>query len=206
MPLQALLLRDPSTPVAARDERRHDQLRPATSAGDAAKAFERYDLVSAPVVDDRGKLVGRLTVDAVMDVLRDESNLRALQARRPERGRGSVCRARGTARATAGRGSASTSSPRSSPHASSASSKSAIQQLAALAALMPIVASIGGNTGNQTMALVIRALAVDQIQPRRRAAAAAQGAGRQPAERRACGACSSGSSRSRSTRTSRSGW
>jgi magnesium transporter len=41
----------------------------------------------------------------------------------------------------------------------------AIEELAALAALMPIVASIGGNTGNQTMALVIRALAVDRIQP-----------------------------------------
>jgi magnesium transporter len=41
----------------------------------------------------------------------------------------------------------------------------AIQQLAALAALMPIVASIGGNTGNQTMALVVRGLAVGQIQP-----------------------------------------
>jgi magnesium transporter len=40
-----------------------------------------------------------------------------------------------------------------------------IQQMASLAALMPIVASIGGNTGNQTMALMIRALAVDQIQP-----------------------------------------
>ena len=42
--------------------------------------------------------------------------------------------------------------------------ESAIQQLAALAALMPIVASIGGNTGNQTMTLVIRGLAINQIQ------------------------------------------
>ena len=42
--------------------------------------FERYDLVSAPVIDNRGKLVGRLTVDAVMDVLRDESSLQALAA------------------------------------------------------------------------------------------------------------------------------
>jgi magnesium transporter len=40
-----------------------------------------------------------------------------------------------------------------------------IQQLASLAALMPIVASIGGNTGNQTMALVIRGLALDRITP-----------------------------------------
>ena len=36
----------------------------------AVKAFERYDLVSAPVMDDRGKLVGRLTVDTVMDLAR----------------------------------------------------------------------------------------------------------------------------------------
>ena len=42
-----------------------------------------------------------------------------------------------------------------------------IQQLAALAALMPIVASIGGNTGNQTMALVIHSLGTEQIQPER---------------------------------------
>jgi magnesium transporter len=41
----------------------------------------------------------------------------------------------------------------------------AIRELAALAALMPIVASIGGNTGNQTMALVVRGLAIGQIQP-----------------------------------------
>ena len=43
--------------------------------------------------------------------------------------------------------------------------ESTIQSLVALATLMPIVASIGGNTGNQTVALVIRALALDQLQP-----------------------------------------
>ena len=40
-----------------------------------------------------------------------------------------------------------------------------IQQLVALGALMPIVASIGGNTGNQTVALVVRGLALDQLRP-----------------------------------------
>jgi hypothetical protein len=49
-------------------------------AAEATKAFERYDLVSAPVIDERGKLTGRLTVDAVMDVLRDESELREWRA------------------------------------------------------------------------------------------------------------------------------
>ena len=52
---------------------------PDDPARQAAQAFERYDLVSAPVVDERGKLVGRLTVDAVMDFLRREAELKALQ-------------------------------------------------------------------------------------------------------------------------------
>jgi magnesium transporter len=59
-----------------------------------------------------------------------------------------------------------------------------IQHVAALAALMPIVASIGGNTGNQTMTLVIRGLAVDQIQGFERQVVAAQRAARLTAERR----------------------
>ena len=41
-------------------------------AQDAAKAFERYDLVSAPVVDEQGKLVGRVTVSKVVDFIRSE--------------------------------------------------------------------------------------------------------------------------------------
>ena len=45
----------------------------------AIGVFERYDLVSAPVVDERGKLVGRLTVDAVMDFRRREAKIQALQ-------------------------------------------------------------------------------------------------------------------------------
>lgn len=49
------------------------------SLDEAVKAFERDDLVSAPVVDDSGKLVGRLTVDTVVDLARDEGDLRALE-------------------------------------------------------------------------------------------------------------------------------
>ena len=49
-------------------------LNPLDDAGDAAQAFERYDLVSAPVVDESGRLVGRLTVNEVVDVIREESD------------------------------------------------------------------------------------------------------------------------------------
>ena len=97
----------------------------------------------------------------------------------------------GTRRATAGRGWRSTSRRRSSRRASSAPSKSTIQQLVALAALMPIVASIGGNTGNQTVALVVRGLALDQITGVERLASPAQGAHRQPPQRAAVGHASS---------------
>jgi magnesium transporter len=126
------------------------------------KAFERYDLVSAPVINDRGKLVGRLTVDAAMDVLRHESELRALQhaglsgdedlfgapwssARNRWRWLGINLVTAFAASRVIGR------------------FEGAIEQLAALAALMPVVASIGGNTGNQTMALVVRALALGRV-------------------------------------------
>jgi magnesium transporter len=135
---------------------------PDDPARQAAQAFERYDLVSAPVVDERGKLVGRLTVDAVMDFLRREAELKALQ-RAGLRGEEDLF----------------------APSWDSARNRAlwlginlatafvasrviglfeeTIAGLVALATLMPIVASVGGNTGNQTVALVIRALALDQL-------------------------------------------
>src|SRR5260221_439846 len=57
-------------------------LQSGDKAQDAAKAFERYDLVSAPVVDEQGKLVGRVTVDKVVDFIRSKSESELLtQAR-----------------------------------------------------------------------------------------------------------------------------
>ena len=50
------------------------QLHPEEKADHAAQAFERYDLVSAPVVDEDGKLVGRVTVNVVLDFIRAESD------------------------------------------------------------------------------------------------------------------------------------
>jgi magnesium transporter len=162
IPIQALLVADTASSVAAIMRSEPLSFGPHDKAGDAAKAFERYDLVSAPVVDERGRLLGRLTVDAVMDVLRDESELRALQ----------------------NAGLSGDEDLFGAPWQSARNRwpwlavnlvtafvasrvigrfEGIIQQLAALAALMPIVASVGGNTGNQTMALVIRGLALDRI-------------------------------------------
>ncbi|KAG0740423.1 hypothetical protein G6F24_017022 [Rhizopus arrhizus] len=53
-------------------------LNPLDSDADAAGAFERYDLVSAPVMDDPGRLIGRVTIAAVVDVMREASQEQAL--------------------------------------------------------------------------------------------------------------------------------
>ncbi len=166
IPLPALLVQDPSTPVAGLIAEEVVSFLPHDDASTAVSAFERYDLVSAPVIDERGKLVGRLTVDAVMDVMRDASSLQALRTAGLNQDEDLFASLWDSAR---NRG------PWLAINLVTAfivsrvigQFEGIIQQLAALAALMPIVASIGGNTGNQTMALVIRSLATDQLQPDR---------------------------------------
>ena len=72
--LEALLTRDPERTVGeAMDPGALPRFRPEEKVVEAAQAFERYDLVSAPVVDDQGRLMGRLTVADMVDVIRDRS-------------------------------------------------------------------------------------------------------------------------------------
>ena len=162
VPLQALLVQAPEAPILAAMAGDTPTFGPLDPAADAVKAFERYDLVSAPVVDDRGKIVGRLTVDAAMDVMRGQADLQALRSAGLREDEDLFAPALASARnrwpwlginlVTAFIASRVIGQ-----------FEAAIGSLAPLAALMPIVASIGGNTGNQTMAIVIRALAGDRV-------------------------------------------
>lgn len=160
--LERLLLGDPKAPVAEALDVDVVTFGPEADAEEAARSFERYDLVSAPVVDDRGKLVGRLSVDVVMDILREEAQRREL-ARAGLRGEEDVFASTWA--------SARNRWPWLCVNLVTAfiatrvigAFEQTIGQLVALAALMPIVASVGGNTGNQTAALVVRGLALDQI-------------------------------------------
>jgi magnesium transporter len=138
------------------------QFNPSENAQDAAAAFERYDLVSAPVVDDDGRLVGRMTVNAVMDYIRQAQDTEMLTAgglREDEDLFASVWKSvknRWTWLAV------------NLVTAFIASRvigafEHSIAQLVALAALMPIIAGIGGNSGNQTITMIVRALALGQI-------------------------------------------
>lgn len=162
VPLQALVRGDPTSSV--RDVMIADiaVFSPSEPAVRAAKAFERYDLVSAPVVDARGKVVGRVRIDNVMDYLRESSDLDVL-ARAGLRGAEDLF--------ASVRDSVGNRWPWLCLNLVTAllasrviaQFEATIAQVVALAALMPVVASIGGNTGNQTVALVIRAIALDQL-------------------------------------------
>jgi magnesium transporter len=162
--LQALVLANPDTTMSSLMDREPLAFRPEQPAAQAAAAFERYDLVSAPVTSDRAKLVGRLTVDAVMDFIRMEADNDALAMAGLRGGEDLFAPIWQSAR---------NRSPWLFVNLVTAFLasrfiglfESTIQDLVALATLMPVVASIGGNTGNQTVALVIRGLAFDQLGP-----------------------------------------
>jgi magnesium transporter len=127
-------------------------------AYDAAQAFERYDLVSAPVVNDQGKLIGRLTVSEAVDLIREESDSEVLaQAglREEEDLFSSVWASAKNRWLWLGLNLCTSRVI--------GAFEGTIERVVALAALMPIVAGIAGNTGNQTMTLFIRSLALGQV-------------------------------------------
>ncbi len=135
---------------------------PEDIADEAASAFERYDLVTAPVVDQNNKLVGRITVDAVMDYIRDESNADMLSMaglREEEDFFASVWKS------VQNRWAWLAINLITAIIASRVIGlfENSIERIVALAALMPIVAGIGGNSGNQTTTMIVRGLALGQI-------------------------------------------
>ena len=160
--LADLLIADPAAPIASVMDGDVRRFRPDDEADEVATAFDRYDLLSAPIVDDRGKLIGRVTADAVMDFIRATSETEVLALAGLRQAEDLFAPVGDSAR---------NRWPWLAVNLCTAflasriigAFEDTIQQIVALAALMPIVASIGGNTGNQTVALVVRGLALDQL-------------------------------------------
>jgi magnesium transporter len=162
LPLTRLLLNEPDARVADVMQRDVLSLQALDEASEAAQAFERYDLISAPVVDARGRLIGRLTVDEVVDVIREEGESEALSAaglREDEDLFASIWNSAKNRWLWLGvnLGTAFFASRVIGAF------EGTIERVVALAALMPIVAGIAGNSGNQTMTLFIRSLALGQV-------------------------------------------
>lgn len=162
LPLKRLVVSDLDANVA--DVMSEDAVvfHPEDIADDAAKAFERYDLVTAPVVDQNSKLVGRVTVDAVMDLIREEAESDMLSMaglREEEDFFASVWKS------VQNRWAWLAINLVTALVASRVIGlfEGSIEKIVALAALMPIVAGIGGNSGNQTTTMIVRGLALGQV-------------------------------------------
>ncbi|HLT05547.1 MAG TPA: magnesium transporter [Pseudomonas sp.] len=162
LPLKRLLVNDPERRVGEVMADDPVTFNPDEDAYDAAQAFERYDLVSAPVVDKGGKLIGRLTIDEMVDLIREESESEVLNMaglREEEDIFASVWKS------VRNRWAWLAVNLVTAFVASRVIGlfDGAIEKLVALAALMPIVAGIGGNSGNQTITMIVRAMALDQL-------------------------------------------
>lgn len=127
----------------------------------ATSAFERYDLVSAPVIDEENRLIGRVTINDVIDVMQEDSQEQELA----RAGLAEEDMFASVEQAVRNRTpwlllnlcTASTAS------FIAAQFEGTVGQIVILAFLMSIVAGIGGNSGNQTLTLVIRAMAMGRI-------------------------------------------
>jgi magnesium transporter len=162
--LTDILLNKPKTLVSEVMNARPTTFQLNDKAEDAASAFERYNLISAAVTDAKGRLIGRITIEDIIDLVNaeNESNIRKMggisqeedvfaPVRKSVRKRWAwlainLCTAFIASRVIG-------------------LFEGTISQIVALATLMPIVAGIGGNTGNQTITMIVRALALHQVEP-----------------------------------------
>lgn len=131
-------------------------------ATDVAAAFEKYNLITAPVVDEQNRLVGRITIDDVVDVIREEAD-HSLMAPAGLRDDEDIFAPVG--RSTRNRAVWLGVNLLTAILASWVIGlfEHTIQKVVALAVLMPIVASMGGNAGIQTVTLVVRGMALGLV-------------------------------------------
>jgi magnesium transporter len=129
---------------------------------EVAAAFERYNLISAPVVDENNHLLGRITVDDVVDVMREQAERERLDRAGLREAEDMFASVWQTVR---NRWTWVAINLVTAIIASRVigAFEGSIEKLVALASLMPIVAGIGGNTGNQTTTMIVRALALGQV-------------------------------------------
>lgn len=162
LPLAKLLTSDPSVTVREVMDSEAEALPVNMSDTEVARIFSEHDLISAPVVDDKGKLLGRITIDDVVDVIIEDADEAILARAGLDLDEDTFAPILKSARSrflwlginlmTAFLASAVINV-----------FEETIAKVVALAVLMPIVASMGGIAGTQTLTLVIRGIAVGQL-------------------------------------------
>ncbi len=164
LPLRTLLVSDPAVSVREMMVTDQEPIPVAMPDDEVARLFERNDWVSAPVVDDNGRLLGRITIDDVVDVIREDADHTFMSMAGLDEDEDTFAPVMRTA-------------PRRAVWlginlltAFIASSvinlfQDTIEKVVALAVLMPIVASMGGAAGTQTLTVLVRGIAMGQVGP-----------------------------------------
>ncbi|MBI1251080.1 MAG: magnesium transporter [Alphaproteobacteria bacterium] len=136
-------------------------IRPEMDQEEVAQTFRKYHLASAPVVDEAGKLTGMVTVDDIVEVIQEEGGEDLLRLS----GVSDASQSDTVARSVLARAPWILVNLATALVASSVISafSGSIEQLVALAVLMPIVASMGGNAGTQALAVAIRAISNKEL-------------------------------------------
>ncbi|WP_439651278.1 magnesium transporter [Microbulbifer sediminum] len=162
LPLSRLLTTDPSVTVREVMNTDVEPIPADFPDTEVARLFQKYDWITAPVVDDNNRLLGRITIDDVVDVIREDADHSLMSMAGLDEEEDTFATVRRTA-------------PRRAVWlginlltALLASwvinlFQGTIDKVVALAVLMPIVASMGGVAGSQTLTVVIRGMALGQI-------------------------------------------
>jgi magnesium transporter len=158
-----LLTEDPEKTVGEVMDAAVEGIAPETPARDVAKLFEDRDLVSAAVVSGDGRLLGRITIDDVVDVIREEADHSVLSMAGLDEDEDMFAGVLPSARRRAIWLSVNLATAVFAANVVGLF-EATIEKVVALAVLMPIVASMGGIAGSQTLVLIIRGIALGHIE------------------------------------------
>jgi magnesium transporter len=164
LPLATLLTSDPDSSVAEVMVRETEGILASMNDVEVARLFQDRDLVSAPVVDEDNRLLGRITVDDVVDVIRDEADHSLMSMAGLDEEDDIFAPATLSARRRAVWLGVNLATAFLASWVIGLF-ESTLDKVVALAVLMPIVASMGGIAGSQTLTIMIRGLALGQVGP-----------------------------------------
>lgn len=162
LPVRTLLVSDPGCSVRELMITHRKAISTATPSDEVARQFERNDWVSAPVVEEQGLVVGRITIDDVVDVIRDGGDHSLMSLAGLDEDDDTFAPAYKTARRRALWLGVNLLTAFVAAAAINLF-QDTIEKVVALAVLMPIVASMGGIAGAQSLTVLIRALAMGQV-------------------------------------------
>jgi magnesium transporter len=162
LPLGLLLTSDPDTPINELIDAETPTILVDMPIEGVAKEFEDHDLISAPVVDANNVLLGRITVDDIVDVIREEADytVKSMAGLAEDEDLFSPV-PKATRRRAVWLGINLATAFLAA--AVIGQFEAALEQVVALAILMPVVASMGGIAGTQTLTLIVRGLALGQV-------------------------------------------